>query len=393
MTLARALDHVAPEDRDPLDAQLHRVGPAPAGPRGAMPWHLRLGLTWSSGSPPAVLLLLVGAALGPSALDILTPAVLSAIDPALPVALAALGVHTALTVPMSRAARDHALLRRASVESLFTGPIVAGGILLVQMPDLFAPTLHAWLIALGCGVCAATSARLPSEDGTGAQTAAMRLQQLDVVLPIVAGGLLLAWAREGSMLPALLLAGQAALLAVTVAVAGWLLLSRPVPENESRIFGVAALLLVGGLADYLSLSALLSGLVAGTFWRLVAGGAGDRLRRDVRQLQHPLVALILIVAGAHVQVTSTVLSLALAYLLLRLVGKLAGGALVRRGYRGLPASLGLTLVTPGIFGIALALNTVRSAGPQSELLLGVVVLGTIGSQLIAAFRRPREDAA
>jgi hypothetical protein len=68
-------------------------------------------------------------------------------------------------------------------------------------------------------------------------------------------------------------------------------------------------------------------------------------------------------------------------------------ALVRRGYRGLPASLGLTLVTPGIFGIALALNTVRSAGPQSELLLGVVVLGTIGSQLIAAFRRPREDAA
>jgi hypothetical protein len=266
--------------------------------------------------------------------------------------------------------------------------------LLIQISGVEGQTFHVGLIAVGCGVCAATSARLPSEDGAGAQTASRRLRQMDLLLTSVAGGLLLAWVREeGQVLPALFVAGQSALLALMVAVAAWLLLSRPVPENEGRIFGVAALLLVGGLADYLSLSALLSGLVAGAFWRRVAGRAGDSLRRDVGHLQHPLVALMLLVAGAETRFTGIMLALGLAYVVLRVVGKLAGARLVRLAPPARAAGLGAQLVTPGIFGIALAISIARAAGPQSEAVLGIVVLGTIGSQLVAAIWRTREARA
>jgi hypothetical protein len=391
MTPAPFTERVTPDNGDPLDLQRHRLGVAPAAGGRVVPWHIRFGLNWSSGSPPVILLLLLGAALGPGALSILTPAVLTAIDPALPVALAVLGVHMALGMPMARSAHDDALLVRASIQGAVTGGLVIGGMLLLQTGDAGVLTFHAWVIALAAGVCASTSARLPSDSVATAQTAAMRLQQLDAVLPLAAGGLLLAWVREGSMLPAATLALQSMGLALVIAVAGWLLLTRTSSDNEGRILGTAVLLLVGGLADYLSLSALLSGLVAGVFWRVAPGHAGEWLRRDVRHVLHPLLVLMLVVAGARVEVTTTLLILAFGYVLLRTLGKLFGGWLVRRLRRpALPEDLGLMLLSPGIIGIAFAVNTVRSAGPQADPLLGLVVFGTIGSQIIAACRRTRE---
>ena len=44
-------------------------------------------------------------------------------------------------------------------------------------------------------------------------------------------------------------------------------LTRASSETEERVFAVSALLLVGGVAAALSLSALFGGLVAGVFWR------------------------------------------------------------------------------------------------------------------------------
>ena len=50
--------------------------------------------------------------------------------------------------------------------------------------------------------------------------------------------------------------------------------------------------------DYLSLSALVGGLLAGLFWGYVGGTARDCIERDVRYLRHPLVVLMLLTAGA-----------------------------------------------------------------------------------------------
>lgn len=380
---------------DPLDVQLNRAGAAPPSEARAPRWHVRMGLGWSADSPPALLLLLVGVALGPQALDILTPAVLSALDPALPVALAALGVHVALGLPFSRRPSDDAsLVVQASLQGLVTGVVVAAGMLLLQTEGLTQPSFHAWVVALVAGACAALSTRLVSDSDPAAQTIDVRVQQFDALLPLLAGAGILAWVREGSLFPAVLLLLNSAGLALVSAAAGWLLLTRTTSDSDARILGAAVLLLVGGLADYLSMSALLSGLIAGLFWRASPGQAGEWLRRDVRHVLHPLIVLMLIVAGARVTVDTSIVTLAFGYVLLRALGKLTGAWVARRaGGAPLPADLGTALLAPGILGIAFVINAVRAAGPQADALISIVVFGTIASQLLAALRRPREDVA
>jgi hypothetical protein len=272
--------------------------------------------------------------------------------------------------------------------------LVAGGMLLLQTPGLAPPTFHAWVVALVAGACAALSTRLVSDSDPAAQTIDVRVQQFDALLPLLAGAVILAWVREGSLLPALLLLVNSVGLALVSAAAGWLLLTRTTSDSDARILGAAVLLLVGGLADYLSMSALLSGLIAGLFWRASPGQAGEWLRRDVRHVLHPLIVLMLIVAGARVTVDTSIVTLAFGYVLLRALGKLTGAWVARRAGRvPLPADLGTALLAPGILGIAFVINAVRAAGPQADPLISIVVFGTIASQILAALRRPREDVA
>jgi len=386
--MTTSVSEKATSARDPLGLELERSGSHAGRASRAIPWHVRLGLSWSSGAPPVVLLLLIGMALGPQALAILSPAVLSAIDPALPVALAALGVQVALELPLRRSALDPRLASSACVEALVTGVTVTGGSLLVLAPNVAVPGADAWLIAVAAGICAAMSAGLPS-DTAGVTAAAAGVRQLDVVLPAFAGAIMLAFVREQAIGHALWLSAQAVLLALVIGVSAWLLLGRTSSDTEQRIFGASALLLLGGLADYLSLSALLSGVVAGTFWRLMGGQAADAIRRDSGHVQHPLLVLLLVVAGARTQVSPAILGLIVAYPILRTVGKLAGAWLARRVTKPmLPDDLGFALVAPGVFGIAFGVNVIRAAGPASDPLLAVIVIGSIVSQLIP-FRRPQ----
>jgi hypothetical protein len=370
-----------------IDLDLQRLERAPAAV-GAAPWHVRLGLSWSSGSPPLVLLLVIGAALGPHALNVLTPGVLSALDPALPVALAALGVHIALSLPFRPSRHDARVLAGASLEASITGLVVAGGILLLAMSRITPMPADAWMLAIAAGICASMSAGLVS-DTSGVAASAAGVRQLDVLLPAAAGGLLLAWVREGSLGAGLLLILQASVLAAVVAAAVWLLLARTASETEARIFGFAALLLVGGLADYLSLSALLGGLIAGAFWRIAGGPAAGAIRRDLDTLRHPLVVLMLVVAGARTELGPTAWALAFTYPALRTAGKLGGAWIARRAGLPLPADIGRALVPAGVFGVAFALNIERAAGSAADPLLGVVVAGTILSQIVVA-RHPQE---
>jgi hypothetical protein len=51
--------------------------------------------------------------------------------------------------------------------------------------------------------------------------------------------------------------------------------------------------------------------------------------------------------------------------------------------------LGLYLLPPGVFGVAIALDAVSGVGADASLLLAVVVAGTIGSELVALLFPPR----
>jgi hypothetical protein len=78
------------------------------------------------------------------------------------------------------------------------------------------------------------------------------------------------------------------------------------------------------------------------------------------------------------------LAVGVAYGLLRVAGRLAGGLLVRRaaGARA-PRDLGLQLLPPGIFGVAFALNALTVAGADASVLLTAVVTGTIGGEFFS----------
>jgi hypothetical protein len=147
----------------------------------------------------------------------------------------------------------------------------------------------------------------------------------------------------------------------------------------------ASLLLLGGAADYLSMSALLGGLVAGACWQFTAGTVREYIRRDVAYVQHSLLVLILLLAGARADFSPGALTLSIAYIVVRTSGKLLGGWLATRSSDAIPRNTSVQLISPGVFGVAFASNVVRAGGPEFAPLLTVVVVGTIASSLIAAF--------
>ena len=61
--------------------------------------------------------------------------------------------------------------------------------------------------------------------------------------------------------------GQSLGVAGLLALAGWLLVLRASSVTERRVFATATLLLVGGAADFLAFSPLLTGLTAGVLWQ------------------------------------------------------------------------------------------------------------------------------
>jgi len=246
------------------------------------------------------------------------------------------------------------------------------------------------LLVLLAVICAAVSLTLPSGDSLEPRSAATRLIELGVLLPIVAGGLVLAWLRAGSSAGAGVLVAQACGVTLALAAAAWLLLTQASSETEERVFAVSALLLVGGVAAALSLSALFGGLVAGVFWRYAGRHPRETIGRDVLFVQHPLVVLVLLVAGARADLSLVTFALGVGYVILRVAGQLAAGSVAKRvvGVNA-PRDLGLHLLPPGVFGVGFALNGVGVVGADASMLLAVVVVGTIGADVVAVLSSPR----
>ncbi|OFW16305.1 MAG: hypothetical protein A3F70_11420 [Acidobacteria bacterium RIFCSPLOWO2_12_FULL_67_14] len=340
----------------------------------------------------SMLLLLVGAALGPAGLGVLSADVLSFLDPAMPVALVALGLLAGLGVAV-RPAGERRLLAAASIEALITTVIVAAGMLLVISAWNGPADVPYWFFALVVGVCAApSSVAAPRHDDP--RTAAERIGTLDGLLPIAVGAAALALLREQSGAAAIITLFESAGVTLVIVLAGWLLISRSASETEQRVFTAALLLLLGGAADYLALSALLSGLLAGLLLEGIGGRARDSVRRDVLHFQHPLLVLVLIVTGARVELPPVWIGLGLVYILLRTGAKLAAGWVARRiGGSAVPADLGMRLLSPGVLGIAFALNVLRASGPDAAGILAVAAVGTLGSDMISALVSRREEAA
>jgi len=338
-----------------------------------------------------MLLLIVGAALGPLGLNILSTNTLSALDPAMPVALVALGMLVGLGISVRRSG-DGRMLAAGMVETVLTIAAVSTAVLYIGPLWGATTTLPFWLVALVLGICAAPSAAASLHAPVDSRSAARRVGDVDGLVSIALGGAALALVREQSIADALPVLGQACGVALVIVLAAWLLIRTSSSEAEQRVFTAALLLLLGGAADYLSLSALFSGLICGVFLQLVGGPVRDSVSRDVLHFQRPLLVLVLIVSGARLELQAAWLGLGVIYLFVRTFAKIAGGWAAHH-VAGPPASssLGMSLLAPGILGMAFALNVVRAAGISAEPLLAVAAVGAIGADVIASFVRSSGD--
>jgi hypothetical protein len=367
-------------DRDPLDARLGHVSPPAEGAWRRWPSR-RLALGLSPMPSPGLALLLLGIAFGPRGLGVLTDSALMSLDPAISVALAALGAFVGLDLQR----REPRLLAAASVEASVTALTVGLGVLLVHW---LSPTADAapWLLAVLLGLCASPSSTAAGWSGEPGVEPAGRVGDLDDVLPVVLGAFAFGWMRQESSGAAAWLVAQGGIIALAVATASWLLVAQASSESEKRVFALGALLLLGGTAAHLSLPALFAGFVAGGCWNRMGAAALAQISRDLRYLQHPLIVLLLVVAGARLAFSPGLAGLTVAYVVFRLAGKLAGGwGASRLSARDLPRGLGFSLNAPGIVGIALALNVLQAAGETAvaATVFGVVVVGSFGSELLS----------
>jgi len=354
-----------------------------AAPHGQAVRNWRSVWEWSATSAPVALLLIAGIAVGPQGINLLSPSALPFLNPIVPVALAALGVLVGLGAGDRRSV-DRRILAAGALAAFITMVVVSVGMGLLEWTPL-TPVEPIWPFAIVSGICAATSLTLPSGDSLEPRPHATRIIETGVLLPILAGGLLLAWVRTGAPAASLTLLGQALGVVLALVAAGWLVLTRASSPTEERVFALSALLLIGGAADALAVSALLVGLTAGVFWRYAGGRPRDTLGRDVLFVQHPLLVLVLLVAGARAELSLLAMILGLLYATLRTVGAIAASTgAARVAGRRTSGDLAGHLIRPGVFGVAFALNAAGIAGGgDASLLLATIVLGTIGAELAA----------
>jgi hypothetical protein len=354
-------------------------------------WTQRVVRAWSVGALPGLMVPIIAMGLGPQGLAIFGPDAVTLLDPAVPVALATIGVMAAFQ--MTLVERSWRVIVSSAVEALVAGLLVAVGLQpLVAALGGPAASLDALVVAAIAAVCAAASAPLFSGESPTSRPVGALIRDLDVFIPAIVGGFLLVWIAQPAVTAAIAVFGRALVGSVVVAAAGMLLLSGGSSNAEHRVFGIAMILVVAGSAEALGASALLSGLAAGVYWRAIGRGTRERLQPVVAYIQHPLLVLMLIVAGVRAEVTPSALALAAAYAVLRTAGKCTGAWVAAAICRiPMPVVAG-HILSPGIFGLALALTLANSSARGPELLT-IVLLGTIGSQVTAALLRPDQATA
>jgi len=335
--------------------------------------------------------LALGFVLGPALLGVLSTEVLAHLDAAVSVALGTLGVFAGLAlVPRARGAAP--LLGAALVESGAAVAIVfaaAWFLLIAQSVPLTSPIpLIAISLAAAAGASGA-SALVEGQQGEGDH--AVHVADLDDVLPIVLAAAGAGFASPGAGPNWIVAIGEPIAIGLASGGIGLLLFERTASEAERAVYVLGVLALIGGACAYAGVSPLLAGLCAGVFWRNMPGRADAVIGGDLRKFQHPLVVLLVVVAGAQTMVGPLPLFLFAIFVVFRLSGKVIGGAAAARLVPTLAGEvLGAYLVSPGVMGIAIALNLQQIAPADGRAVVSAVAAGAVVFELVSAFVSPAE---
>jgi hypothetical protein len=351
--------------------------------------HGARGLGHSAVDRPALLFLPLGVAIGPRGLNVLPDSLLAFLDPAVSAALATIGALAGLALYRDRR-REPALMSSVAVDIAFA-IAAAGGCAAVGWRAAGQPDNFVWIAAACLGILAIASSPGARNAAHPLASLAGRVSQLGTAIAIVLGACAIAWLPGRSLTATVSIVAQLSAIAAMIGAAGWLLAGQTSNDNEQRVFAAGTVLLLGGAAEYMAASALFTGLVAGACWRAAGRPAQDRLARDLEALRHPLVVLLLLIAGARCHVSAGAVALAAAYALCRAAAKLTTGLVMTRlAASARPLSLGLSLLPPDVAAVAFAVNVAAAwSDPAASLLLDILVLGMFLSELLASANPPR----
>jgi hypothetical protein len=379
---------------DPLDRELPPPSATAAG-RVRQLMRVRAALGLRPITAPALLFVPLGLVLGPHFAGALTPEVLAYLDTVVSIALAALGVFVGLAMDV-RGRTDRQLFAAASAEAMITVIVVSASLLLLIDSWGMPVDPAASIVAVALGVCASASSAGGAETfDNPAQNEAARIADLDDVLPIILGGVVLAAVRETEASRVFLMTGATCLIGLAIGVAGWLLFEAAQSTAERGVFVLGTVMLIGGSAAYLGLSPLLAGMAAGMFWTYSPGRADQIIRSDLEKIQHPLVVLLLLTAGASIEFTRPAIWMIAPFVLFRFGGKLTGGFLASRFTSHVaPAALGGYLIPQGVLGIAFALSFSQVTGtPTGQAVVAAAAMGSLASEVLALVAQPTAETA
>jgi hypothetical protein len=346
-----------------------------------------LGIT--EHATPSFVFVAAGVLLGPEFLNLLSEGALGQLDPVISVALAVLGIFVGAGFATARRKVNPVWIAAAFLEASATLLCVAGGMTLLFSQWAPVLPLRVGMTALVLGTCAAASAALDvARDAPEPVTAASHLADFDdiplVAVSAVAVPLLANTTQPGVSILLSVVVG------VLVAAAGALLFERASNPAERLAFVTGTVILLGGSAAYAGGSPLATGFVAALFWTRGASATVSLVEFDLRRLQHPLVAILLVIAGASIQFSLLLLWIAAPLVLCRLTGKLLG-SLITAQFLGVPAGLLATiLVPPGVLGIALALNVQQVLGTADTVVVSAVTVAVIASEVLGFTLLPWE---
>jgi hypothetical protein len=165
--------------------------------------------------------------------------------------------------------------------------------------------------------------------------------------------------------------------ALLVGGAGWLLLGKTTSDTERRVFVLALLLMVGGIADFVAVPALLLGAAAGLVVSRLGASPRETVILDLEYLSRPLTAGLLVILGARVVLSDAVLMLAAIQIAVALVI-----------YR-------LSATRPwatGTFAIAVACDAELGLFPAARPLVDATVIAVVAIHMAAMLFLERDNS-
>ncbi len=345
------------------------------------------------GVPRVTLLILLGLAVGPAALDLLPTHSEHWFPVVSTLALTMIGFLLGQSFTLEHL-REHGVgeFVLALVQGVITAVVVGFGLVPFGIDPVLAVLLGGVAVATDP---AATLAVLDERGADGPFSRRLRsVAALDDVVGISLFGFLIAgaamWSGSGSPFELLGEAGWelggAALVGMALGIPAALLTGRLRPGEPTREEAFAIVLLCAGLALWAHVSYLLSAVVAGA---LVANLARHHERpfKEIERIEWPFLVIFFVLAGASLEVEALSRAglVAGVYVLLRAAGKLLGcilGTVAIERTVGTGPWLGMAMLPQAGVALGLMLLAAERFPSLASQLIPAVLVGTVVFELV-----------